>query len=103
MDFIYVLPAAARIGFQESGETHIFENLVPIQRIHQVPHRLVRSSFGMRMMGEDHCRRYCNPQLRSQSIVEKLIIRCPPERVIDNDCSTKSSILEHGAIEGNVL
>src|SRR5579872_6977329 len=98
MNLVYVLPAAARIGFQESGETHIFKNLVPIQRIHQVPHRLVRRSFGMRMMGEDHCRGYCNPQLRSQRIVEKLIIRRPPERVIDNDRPAKSSILEYGAI-----
>ena len=98
-----MLPSSAGVRFQKGGEAHVMENVIPIQRVNQVAHGLIGSAFGMFLVRQDHGRRNGHTQFVRQGIIEKLVIGSPPERVIDDYCSAEHSILQIGAIEGDVL
>ncbi len=55
------------------------------------------------MVGKQDCFRNGNADLRRQGIVEELIVRAPPERVVDDNGAPEDSVLEIGAIEGDIV
>src|SRR5437879_3435735 len=79
MHFVDVLPAAAGIWLEESWEADVVEQFLPVQRINQVAHRMVRSSFGMLVVRQNHRRRNRYSQLVGQRVVEELVVSGPPE------------------------
>src|SRR6266436_4779891 len=103
MHLVHVLPAPARIRLEESGEAHIVENLLPVQRIDQVAHGLVGRALGMLVVRQDHGRRNGHAQAVSQSVVEKFVVGGPPERVVDDDGAVEFRVLQVRAIKRDVL
>lgn len=101
--FVDALPAAAIVRFQEGGEAGILEDLLPVQRIFQIPHGEFGSAVGMLFVGQEHCGRYRDPQFRGQCVVEKLVVGAPPEGIVDDFGSGEYSVLEEGPVEGDIV
>ena len=58
---VNMLPAAAAKWFQESGKPDIVEDLVPIQRKHQIPHRLYGGPRRVHLVRQQYRFRHGHP------------------------------------------
>lgn len=101
--FIDVFPAAAEVRLQERGESDVVEDLVPIQRINEVAHRLRRCAIGMFPMREHDRMRDRDPELGGERIVKELIVGRPPERVVDDLTAIEGFVLQPGAVERDIV
>src|SRR6267154_497564 len=103
MHLVDMLPPPAGVWLEKSGEAHVVENLLPVQRVNQVAHGLVSRSRGMFLVRQDHGWRNGHAESGSQRIVEEFVVGRPPEWVVDDDGAAKRRILQVSAIERNVL
>ena len=63
MDFVHVLPAAARVRLKKGGEADIMENLIPVEGVHQVAHGAIGGVGGMLIVRQQNGRRDRDPKL----------------------------------------
>src|SRR5450432_3419705 len=103
MHVIHMLPPAARIRFQESREADVVKQFLPVQRKHQIPHRLVRRPLGMLVVRQNHGRRNGHTHLVRHRVIKKLVVRRPPKRIVDDDRAVQRRILQISPIELNIL
>ncbi len=103
VNVVDIAPTAAIDRLQESMLSHILEDTVPVQRVFQVAHGAVGRSLGVQLVGQDHRRWHGHAQLPGERVVEKLVIRRPPERVVDDGCAMERGMLQQGAIKRNVV
>src|ERR1700758_235058 len=57
----------------------------------------------MLIVGQHHRGWNCHPQLRRQRVVEELVIRRPPERIVDDHGPMQHGILQISPIERDIL
>src|SRR5208282_243575 len=103
MHLIHVLPAAARVRLQKRRKSNIDKYLFPIQRIDQIPHGFFGRIRRMLVMRQDHRRRNRHAHLIRQRIVKKLVVRRPPERIVDHRRPLQHRVLQICPVERNVL
>src|SRR6516225_5485074 len=103
MYFVDVLPSPAAEGFEEGWKADVAENSVPVQGVNQVAHGLLVGVGGKLLVGQDDGARHRDADPGGQGVVEKLVVRTPPEGVIDDDGAAQDRVLEVGAIEGDIL
>src|ERR1700731_2529220 len=80
MDFVNVLPAASRKGFQDGGTADVVEKAVPVDRIFEVVKRFGSDIHiaGISLLGQENRFWDSDAELCGDGIVEKLIVRRPP-------------------------
>src|SRR5215470_15470269 len=103
MEFVDVLPAAPIKRLQERGPTYVGEDLIPVQREDEVPHGLVGCSGRMLVVGQQNGRWNGYAQLAGERVIEKLVIRGPPKRIVDDDGALQRGVLQVGTIKRNIL
>src|SRR5580693_1829133 len=103
LQFIYILPATPCKGFHISRETDVFKNTIPIQRKSKVGKGLIARIGGQVAGRQYYCLRNRHINFSRKTIIKKFFVCAPPERIIDNSCSTKRGIFQKGAIERDIL
>ena len=98
--FVHVFPAAAGIGFQERRPADVIQQPIPIDGIVQIPQRLridvdIRR---IRLLRKQNRLGNIEAQFRGDRIVEKLVVRGPPERIVDHISSLQHRMLQVGAV-----
>jgi len=83
--------------------TDVAENSLPVQWILEVAHGTLGRTLGVLLVRKDDGGRNSNAQLGSERVVEELVISRPPEGIVDDDGTVKGSVLQKGAIEGDVV
>src|SRR5687768_1415445 len=100
MDLRNILPSAAVMRLQESGEADVVHNAFPVDRELQIAKRFARDVFDVALLRKQYRLRDRDAYLASQRKVEELIVRRPPERVVDNVRSLEGHSLEHRPVVG---
>ena len=103
VDVIHVAPTATIKRFEKSRKLDVLKNLIPIHGIDQVAHRLIGRPRRMLLVRKDHGRRNSDPKLFSQRVVKELVVRAPPEGVIDDDGAVECGILQVRTIKRDVM
>src|SRR5205814_4731224 len=103
MDLVDMLPPASIERLHPRGKADVVEDPFPIERELHVAHRLRCRSSRMFLRWQQNRLRHCDAELRSERIVEELIIRRPPEWIVDDTRSVQCRVLEHRAIERDVV
>ena len=96
-------PAAAIHRLHEPMLAHVSKHALPVQRIFKVAHRAVGRPLGMLLVRQNHRCRHRHAQLLGQRVVEELVVRRPPERVVDYHRPVQRRMLQIGAIKRNVV
>ena len=102
-DPIDVLPTAAGMRLEVRGKPDVREDFLPLQRKHQVRHGVGRGIRGMLVRGQQDRLRDRDPDALRDHVVEELVVRRPPERIVDHDRPVEGGLLQERAIERNVL
>ena len=103
MDVINVPPTTAVYRLQERRKPNVRKHRVPIQRELQIPHRPLRRPRGIVLVRQNHRWRRGHAQLRGQRIIEKLIVRRPPERIVDHRRPVQHRMLQKRAVKRDVM
>ncbi len=98
-----VAPATAVERLEEGGEADVLEHLIPVERIHQVPHRLVGRARRMFLVRQHHRVRHRHAQPLAERVVEELVVGARPERVADDVGAVEGRRLEPGPVERDVV
>ena len=98
-----IAPTAAIVRLQERRKLHILEDALPVQRILQVPQRLRADLRRKELMWQQHRPRHRHAQLLRQRVVEELVVRRPPERVVDHLRAVQNRILQIRPIERQIV
>ena len=88
---------------QKRRKLHIVENRVPIQRKLQVPERLRIGHRRKVLVRQQHRPRHRHAQLLRQRVVEELVVRRPPERIVDHLRPRQHRILQIRPVERHVV
>ena len=78
-----VLPAAAVSRFHEDGKAKVGEDLVPVHPFH-VPERPGLSARRVILVRQEHRARNSDVDRLGDEVVEELVIRGPPDRVVND-------------------
>ena len=103
MHVIHIPPTAPVHRLQKRRKPDVRKHRVPVQRKLQIPHRPLRRPRGIVLMRQNHRRRRGHAQLRCQRIVEKLIVRRPPERIIDDRRPVQHRMFQKCPVKRNVV
>ncbi len=100
---IDVAPSAAIEGLEERREADVLEDALPVERVLEIAHRAVRGAGRILLVRQQDGARHGDAQLAGESVVEKFVVRGPPERIVDDDGPGERRVLQEAAIEGNVV
>ena len=93
VDLVHVLPAAAPGVLEDSGQPDIGDDGVPVQRIVQVAQTLADDALDIRLVGQDQRSGRRDSQAGNQAGAEELVVRAPPERVVDGVRALEQRVL----------
>ena len=103
VDLVHMLPAATVVRLEVCRESHIIEDLLPVQGIGQVPERFAGCVRRMVLAWDQGRARHGNTKLLRDGIVEELIVGTPPEWIVDHTDAVEGSKLQHGSVVRYIL
>ncbi len=103
VDVVDVAPAAAVHGLEKPMLADVIEHPVPVERKFEVAHGAFVGALGIFLVGQDDRGRNSHTHFLRQRVVEKLVVRRPPEGIVDDDRSIERGVFEKGAVEGDVV
>src|SRR6266568_8296814 len=96
-----IAPTPAIYRLQKAGEPHVIKQIVPLERILQIAHRPVGSALWKLLMRKNRRPRNRYAKFIGQCIIEKFIVRRPPEGIVDNERTLQCSMFKERAVERN--
>ena len=100
---IAILPAAAPGVLEDGGQPHILGDGVPVQRIHEVAQALADHPLRVGLHGQHKGLGRGHAQPRRQTSPKELVVRAPPEGVVDHIGPLEHGILEISAVIGDFV
>ena len=104
VDDEHVLPAAARVGLQHRRQARVADQRLPVQRELEVAERPLLVDVGDVLLVGQHDRlRHRDPELARERALEELLVRLPPEGVVDDHGAHEHRALQVGAVVGHLM
>src|SRR4029079_10331167 len=94
VNVVDIAPAAPVNGLHKSVLTDIGKDSVPVERVLEIAHGAVRGAFRVLLGRKNEGGRDSYADLVGKRVVEELVVRRPPERVVDDEGAIESSVLE---------
>ena len=104
VDDVHVLPASPGVRLEHRRQPGVGDDAFPVQRMLKVAQRLLVVDVGdVLLVGQDHGLGHRDAELARQRAFEELLIRLPPEGVVDDDGAHQRGALEVGAVVGDLV
>ena len=100
---VYMFPSPTRIRFEKGRKADVLKDVFPVQRKHQISHRLISSPRRMLVVRQQNRRRNRHSYLAGQRVIKKLVICTPPEWIVNHDGPAQHGIFQIRPIKRNIL
>lgn len=101
-DAMDVAPAAAVDGLEPGGKSGVVEDGLPVEGVLQVAeHALV--AMGELFLRQEGGAWDGDTEALGEGVVEELVVRGPPEGVVNDGGAVEGGVLEEGAVEGDLV
>ncbi len=99
-----VLPPSPVRGLEDGGEADVAGDGLPVERVLEVPEAALRvDGRDVRLRGEQHRPRHRHPDARGERVAKELLVRAPPERVVDDVRARERGRLEVEPVERDLV